>query len=310
MISDRKGSVNSDVFTKSMADILQELTAEDPVKRVVEDFSVLTEFLSQTKGEDVSRIEGSLLQEFLADRNLWGFRRALDVEMKLGKVDFEVGELEMTIRRYQELKDEFGTSPEEGSKEKTDVEIKEETPLNESTEEEGVETKNEGDWILDDLLTGELTKQRGSTEGEEEKEESEEREKEKGTGKAEDQPKTKKMRIIRRDRREEEGDEDILFEEDPLSGERPENGEIGVLGSSIDEKSRKSFVKKLFGGDTTGYRKLIEKLNEADSWRVAKILIDNELFKRDVDPFSREAIKLVDLVYGRYYPEEGVGGGK
>jgi hypothetical protein len=50
------------------------------------------------------------------------------------------------------------------------------------------------------------------------------------------------------------------------------------------------------------------KLDLAESWRAAKVLIDNELYKRDVDPFSREAIKLVDMVYSRYYPEEGVGG--
>ena len=55
---------------------------------------------------------------------------------------------------------------------------------------------------------------------------------------------------------------------------------------------------------------MVNKLEEAESWRVAKILIDNELFKRDVDPFSREAIKLVDTVYTHYYPEEGVGGKK
>jgi hypothetical protein len=78
----------------------------------------------------------------------------------------------------------------------------------------------------------------------------------------------------------------------------------------IDEKTEKVFIKKLFGGDGDAYGKLIQKLDESESWRVAKILIDNELFKRDVDPFSREAIKLVDLIYSRYYPEEGVGGGK
>ena len=297
--------IDNDIFTRNMADILQELAAEDPIKRVIEDFSILTDFLSETKGEDVSRIEGTLLQEFLADRNMYGFRRAVDVEMKLGKVDFEAAELEMTLRRYEELKAEFGASrtetrPEKGMDE-PERENKNEQIFKGSPDEEENESSDEADWILDGILTEDLTKEEKSAAGSEEPEEKE---------RTEDQPKTKQMRIIRREKREEAGDEDSLIETDQSGEERPEQGEDDTLGSVIDERSQKSFVKKLFSGDTVGYRKLIEKLNEADSWRVAKILIDNELFKRDVDPFSREAIKLVDLVYGRYYPEEGVGGGK
>ena len=82
------------------------------------------------------------------------------------------------------------------------------------------------------------------------------------------------------------------------------------LHGYIDTKTEKGFIKKLFGGDSPAYQNLISQLNTSDSWREAKILIDNELFKRDVDPFSREAIKLVDLVYGLFYPEESVGGKK
>jgi hypothetical protein len=61
----------------------------------------------ETKGEEVERVEGPVVQEFLADRNVWGFRRAIEVEIKLGKDDFNTGDLEITLRRYQELKAEF-----------------------------------------------------------------------------------------------------------------------------------------------------------------------------------------------------------
>ncbi|NQT24922.1 hypothetical protein HQ585_06190, partial [candidate division KSB1 bacterium] len=112
----------------------------------------------------------------------------------------------------------------------------------------------------------------------------------------------KQMRIIRRDQNED------LVEADALEPAAQIQDELLGLGSLIDERTEKIFVKKLFDGDKKSYTQLLSKLEEAESWRVAKILIDNELFKRDVDPFSREAIKLVDLVYSRYYPEEGVGG--
>ena len=86
--------------------------------------------------------------------------------------------------------------------------------------------------------------------------------------------------------------------------------QIVIMALTVAGKLEKTFVKKLFGGEQEGFEDLLGRLEEAESWRVAKILIDNELFKRDVDPFSREAIKLVDLVYILYYPEEGVGGRK
>jgi len=106
------------------------------------------------------------------------------------------------------------------------------------------------------------------------------------------------MRIIRREAKEEQQTEEVA-----------EKKNVSIR-DFLDKKSEKNFVKKLFGGNQEAFDKLIERLDEAESWRVAKILIDNELFKRDVDPFSREAIKLVDMVYGLYYPEEGIGGTK
>jgi hypothetical protein len=127
----------------------------------------------------------------------------------------------------------------------------------------------------------------------------------------------KPMRIIRREQKEEEEEEERIEAEalESLEAELISDKNVQIdpgsrsgLKELIDEKTEKVFVKKLFGGDSESYGKLMLKLEDAESWRVAKILIDNELFKRDVDPFSREAIKLVDLVYSRYYPEEGIGG--
>ena len=121
--------------------------------------------------------------------------------------------------------------------------------------------------------------------------------------------KPKPMRIIRREKKEEDTEEAEKEEKVLAESLEPSNAKSG-LKTYIDDKTESVFVKKLFGGDKDAYNNLVDKLEEAESWRVAKILIDNELFKRDVDPFSREAIKLVDTIYTRYYPEEGVGGKK
>ncbi len=273
--------------------MLNEIFQEDPVKTVSNEFSQLTQFLSETKGEEIKRVDSALLHDFFSDRNLWGFRRALEVETKLGREDFDLLDLEMMLKRYIELKEDFKqeNTPVTQPKVISGVPEKEEVNKSEAKIEAKTEENKEdvSDWDLDDVLNQETFSMDIKPEPLEEA--------------RPESPKQKNMRIIRHEKEEaEEKARTEIKVSDDLTKE-PEK-----LENLIDNKTQKIFVKKLFSGDQSAYSELTEKLDEAESWRVAKILIDNELFKRDVDPFSREAIKLVDMVYSRYYPEEGVGG--
>jgi len=323
--------LEADEYNRMIVDLLQQATQPDPVKIVLRDFSVLTDYLSETKGEEMSRVEGRIIGEFLADRNLWGFRRALDVELKLGKKDFTAADLEMTLKRYIELKAEFSREAEpapEPSGRKKEKPVQEMIPALE--EIPGLKEADDG-WDLQDVLSGEpltlITEEKTEPEPEPDidldlkpvaagpaakepeparREEPDKPARTPESKKAKDESKSQ-MRIIRRDQKEEVIRKKDMLAEEPAPQSR-KSIEASGLRSLIDEKSEKVFIKKLFNGEKGSYEKLLLQLEEAESWRVAKILIDNELFKRDVDPFSREAIKLVDLVYGRFYPEEGVGG--
>lgn len=289
-----KSSIQGEEYGRIVTDMLHRLMGENPVKTVLQDFSKLTDFMSETKGEEINRVEGAVIQKFLADRNLWGFRRALDVEMKLGKGDFDAVDLEMTIKRYLELKEEFSKAVPQEEQGLIEEEIVEEkAKIVEVQVDEEKSLIEEGGWDFEEELSMEKLVV-----------EDEEVDKRKPSSE-----KPKPMRIIRREQKNEEEEGELL---EPVVN----TDHTGVratregLRNLVDEKMEKVFIKKLFSGDSDGYEQLLGKLDEAESWRVAKILIDNELFKRDVDPFSREAIKLVDLVYSRYYPEEGVGGKK
>ena len=352
-------SIEQDEYSKLMVDIMSQIVQDNPIKIVIHDFSVLTDFLSETKGEEIAHVEGQVIQEFLADRNLWGFKRAFDVECKLGKKDFNSADLEMTLKRYEELKSEFGSEiiqppratvsppPKIDKKPESRVSIlpddfQLEESIGDATDDLVLDTANQAEesgWDLNDVISDEplaandvlnldipseetvdeleeddftphdsdflddepvaqspeeIVDEFSDSEGTEQKPVSEE------NGKPKNQ-----MRIIRRDHPEEsvQKEETVEKKEDPKV-----SSSTFILKEMIDGKTEKVFVKKLFDGDKDAYEKLINQLEDAESWRVAKILIDNELFKRDVDPFSREAIKLVDLVYSRYYPEEGIGG--
>ncbi len=287
-----KNPINKESYKKLINELIYPAVKKDSVEVVIRDFNVLTEFLSESKGEEIARIEGTEIQEFLDDRDLWDFREALGVEIKLGKQEFNAVELEMTLKRYLELKNKFGKMVIEYDQEdeKTDTVYteKKESVKPESLTKEDKFIKGE-DWDLDKVMEEETFPI------------NEEKQKV-----VEEKPKT--MRIIRREPKKEIEEE--LGEREIKSDLGDEGVQIKIkdLRNYIDKKTEATFIKKLFNGDEKEYEKLLAKLEEAESWRVAKILIDNELFKRDIDPFSREAIKLVDIVYGVYYPEEGVGG--
>ncbi|MBN2200712.1 hypothetical protein JW777_02030 [bacterium] len=313
--------LEKDEYPGLAADVVRKMAGQDPVKLVLHDFSVLTDFVSETKGEEIGRVGGDVLREFLEDRSMTSFRKAVEVEVKLGKEDFDAADLEMTIKRYLELKETFGSSPAAAASAVERAERPEPAdpvrpadrkpapapapaPAPEPVVIEEPE-KLEESWDLDSVL-GEETPLLAV---EPEKEVFEPVEKPKSV--------KKPMRIIRREQAEEEeepetADADSLesIDAELISERRGKDSRRPSFRSLIDEKTEKVFVKKLFNGDGDAYGKLMQKLEDAESWRVAKILIDNELFKRDVDPFSREAIKLVDLIYSRYYPEENVGGAK
>ena len=277
-----KTSIDREEFEEIAADVRKRVVEEDPVRVVLREISALTEFLSETKGEEMTRVEGELLQEFMADRKLGDFRRAVSVEMKLGKESFDALELEMTLKRYLRLKEELSRTPPPEKKDSLEDSRSEEQLEKEALSDEEPPHEDK-EWDLEEVLTEEalpLDMEAGKS---------------KGPSKQESNP-PQSIGIVREEKEDIEADVE----------ERTRKS----LGEMIDGKTEKVFVKKLFGGDATAYRHLADKLEEAESWRVAKVLIDNELFKRDVDPFSREAIKLVDLVYSRYYPEEGGGGKK
>lgn len=86
--------------------------------------------------------------------------------------------------------------------------------------------------------------------------------------------------------------------------ERQPPGPYPALRSLITNKDRKAFVKKLFGNDRGAYHAFIDRLEAIDRWKEAKAAIDAELARRQVSPFSREAMRLGDIVFSRYFAKK------
>ncbi|MFQ5708871.1 MAG: hypothetical protein ACE5HO_15550 [bacterium] len=73
------------------------------------------------------------------------------------------------------------------------------------------------------------------------------------------------------------------------------------LRTLINPKTRKVFIKKIFSKNKEAYSEFIERLEQLDRWKDAKALIDSELFKRNISPYSKEAVLLGDVVFSRYF---------
>ncbi|MFO7889408.1 MAG: hypothetical protein R6V04_03615 [bacterium] len=305
--SQGKSLIDKNIFSNIATEQLQNIFQEDVVTKVLKDFSKLADFLSEVKGTEIKAIEGKTLQKFFADRNLWGFRRALEIEMKINGEVFTAQNLEVIMKRYMELKSDF-----EGTGELENLDKGQELKDTENIEEKVIEKQEEQNLTaeqqtLEEVIEEERTSESLDWELEESADEDEEQEEEKiepEKKSKKEKKKNKHMRIIRRD---EDSERKEIQEQEQEEMEENTYLDLG-LKDLIDSKMEKGFIKKLFDNNAKAYENVINKLNKTDSWREAKVLIDNELFKRDVDPFSREAIKLVDMVYGIFYPEEGVGG--
>ena len=69
----------------------------------------------------------------------------------------------------------------------------------------------------------------------------------------------------------------------------------------IDRKDWKIFVRKLFKKDEKEFKNFINRIDKITKWRDAKQIIDWELEKRQVDFYSREAVRLGDVIFAKYF---------
>jgi len=95
------------------------------------------------------------------------------------------------------------------------------------------------------------------------------------------------------------------FEEPPIITraklEMQPPGPYPSMSRLIDEKSRSAFLKKIFRKDLDAYWDFVEHLETLQTWKEAKTFMDREFQARKVNPYSKEAVHLSDLVFSRYF---------
>ncbi|NIA29046.1 MAG: hypothetical protein GWP06_03925 [Actinobacteria bacterium] len=83
--------------------------------------------------------------------------------------------------------------------------------------------------------------------------------------------------------------------------ERQPPGPYPSILEFIDPEDWKLLLKKIFKKDSLDFSRFIHKIDRVDKWRSSKEIIDWELEQRSVDPYSKEAVKLGDIVFAKFF---------
>lgn len=76
------------------------------------------------------------------------------------------------------------------------------------------------------------------------------------------------------------------------------------LDPMITGRLRRRIIRKLFKRNEQEYLSFIGKLDRESSWKVASRIIDDEFYTREINPYSKEAISLSDVIYLRFFPKD------
>ena len=76
------------------------------------------------------------------------------------------------------------------------------------------------------------------------------------------------------------------------------------LPTMINKSMRKKFIKKLFKKNEAAYTQLIDTLNSMSDWKEASVLIEDEFYNYEVNPYAKEALAFSDICYTRFFPND------
>lgn len=77
---------------------------------------------------------------------------------------------------------------------------------------------------------------------------------------------------------------------------------LAQFTETIDEGERKRFLKKIFRQDEHSFNTALQFMAGISTWRDASRFIDEVFIQNDVDPYSSDAKKFIDLIFQQFYP--------
>ncbi|MBL7959676.1 hypothetical protein JNL27_05485 [bacterium] len=291
-----------------IAEINQSLFGQGNPDNVLKLSALIMKEINDLQGNDTKSIDTDLLMKAFNDRTLRDYEVALNIEKELGSEQINIYGLRQVLNRFNILKEKnavpsFAAEPAavdkpviEKLKDTTDVIIEKVLKNDESGELIDIhqiisqKTKKEPTDQLKAPVVSEnpktnpemvLTRRKITT------------------------PKIEKAsdvtgEFIREELVESFSDDTSAIKLTALK----ESDNLVLLQSLIMPKDEKIFMNTVFDNDKKDYNEFISSVNRTKTWKEAIAVLDETLAAAKVDPYCKEAIRLSDIVYTRYYPPE------
>ena len=289
-------------FEELIDGVDKQLYEKKPVEITLQTTKTIVDFLNEGRSDQQESIPIDILLSAYSDRKLFSYSDLISREQANGSTDVKFSDLERmlesgktlseftqaptvqatTLDEVQDLEDkkpqlELDTIevteeivyPEEVVEEVVDEVVEEEEPEDETEIEEEIAKEHKEEFIEEEHVEETI-----ETEPE----------------KPEEVTPSKKISAA-----------DELAS---IMGDRMRGDQLQDLGKVISPKMRKKFVKKIFRKKDDKYQEFVGQLNQISQWRDASSLIDEYFMQEGVNPYSKEALELSDIIYNRYYPKD------
>jgi len=281
-----------------ITEINQSLFGKDSLDNVLKVCGLIMKEVNDMQGRSTNTIEIELLMKAFADRSLHDFEVALNIEKELGNELINLYGLRQVLNRFSILKNKH-TVPEGSAVKKGVSDEKRDTT---KAVVESVKEEESGEVIdINQVIAASRKKEDTGSHARQLLE--------KGAGVTDRSvtlsdkdfnPAEVTNQFIREEMVEK-------FSEDTSSiklSALKESGTLVLMETLISEEDHQMFLKKIFKNAPEDYDNCLHAINRAKTWKEAISILDDELDKYKADPFSKEAIRLSDLVYRRYYPPD------
>jgi len=269
--------ISGEQFTQLITQIDENAFKENRLETTLKTIKTITGFMSEAVGEEVTTLELDVLLHAFKDRNLDVYTALIEQLKKNGESEISLDDLEIILRA--ESLEALHPAEEETVKEEA---VEDSVKL---ADVENIEDSKPV-FAVDDIELGEIKAEEVGEEEEEEVEEEEEEEEVVSEATA-----AKKSNVA---------DDMANFVASKIKSDKP----LADLNTMVTGRQRKKIIKKLFKKNENEFMSFVELVNGQSAWKEASVTIDNEFYERGINPYSKEAIMLSDIIYLHFFPKD------
>jgi hypothetical protein len=270
--------ISQDQFVALLDQIDENAFKENRIETTLSMFKTIMEFLSEAKQQEVNTLSLEVISAILRDRKLENYSQLIqNVKTSGTKSELTFDELEALMR--------------EGS-----LPGFEEVPVTDKADMLGFEKVENIEESKPSVAVDDIEVPESALVFEEEEEEEEEPE-------------------VDEEEYEEEVEEEVEEERVPTSDvaidladhvakQISSDSPLEDLNELINGRVRRKSIKKLFVKNEDEFLNFLNRLNALATWREASTVIDDEFYERGINPYSKEAIALSDVIYTRFFPKD------